>query len=149
MHGIMGRQAGGPWAQRTHRMTPISYSHRVTCALISSMLLLPRIVLAQDATLPLRTEFLMALSLNLEEPQQVGDTPAGNRRVVPVSGGAFAGPRVKGTVLQGGSDWPVTRRDGVSRIDARITLRTDDGSLIFVSYPGIYDIQPEVRDRIA
>ena len=52
-------------------------------------------------------------------------------------------------MLPGGGDWVLTDKDGVSRLDVRITLRCDDGSLIFVSYRGIVDIAPDVRARIA
>ncbi|MGA7158076.1 MAG: DUF3237 domain-containing protein [Acidobacteriaceae bacterium] len=102
---------------------------------------------AQQA--PPRTELLMRLSAELAAPQEIGVTPVGNRRIYYVTRGEFAGPRLKGEVLPGGGDWVLTDKDGVSRLDVRITLRCDDGSLIFVSYRGIVDISPEIRARIA
>lgn len=51
-------------------------------------------------------------------------------------------------ILPGGGDWLLARPDGAMQLDVRITLRTDDGSLIFVSYRGIFDIAPEIRQRI-
>lgn len=54
-----------------------------------------------------------------------------------------------GAVLPGGGDWVLVRKDGVSQLDVRITLKCNDGSLIFVSYRGIADIPPDVRARIA
>src|SRR4051812_40827530 len=60
-----------------------------------------------------------------------------------------AGPRLRGAVLPGGGDWVSVRKDGVSELDVRITLKCDDGSLIFVSYRGVADIPPDVRARIA
>jgi hypothetical protein len=102
----------------------------------------------QDAPLPLRTEFLMMLSAELEESQMVGDTPLGSRRIVYVRSGAFAGPNLKGTVIPGGGDWVLLRGDGASSLDVRITLRTDDGALIYVTYGGVSTMSPEVRRRI-
>lgn len=102
----------------------------------------------QDTPLPLRTEFLMMLSAELEESQMVGDTPLGSRRIVYVRNGAFSGPGLKGTVLPGGGDWVLFRDDGASSLDVRITLRTDDGALIYVTYGGVSTMSPEVRKRI-
>lgn len=103
---------------------------------------------AQQAAPP-RTEFLMQLRAELQDPQAVGETPLGGRRIFLVKGGTFAGARLHGVVLPGGGDWVLVRKDGVSQLDVRITLRCDDGSLIYVSYRGISDIPPGVRARIA
>ncbi len=90
----------------------------------------------------------MQLSIELEAAQSVGDTPMGGRRIVYVKGGSFTGPHLKGVVLPGGGDWVLVRRDGVSQLDVRLTLRSEDGALIYVTYRGISDIAPEVRQRI-
>ena len=62
---------------------------------------------------------------------------AGERRVVPVVGGSFSGSRLRGVVLPGDADWVVMRPDGVLVLDVRITLRTDDGALIAMTYRGL------------
>jgi hypothetical protein len=49
----------------------------------------------------------------------------------------------------GGDDWVLVRRDGVSQLDVRITLRSEDGSLIFVNYRGLSNIAADIRARIA
>ena len=97
---------------------------------------------------PLRTEFLMRLTAELGESQLVGETPVGGRRIVYVTSGEFSGPGLRGSVLPGGGDWVLVREDGVSQLDVRITLRTDDGALIYVTYRGLSDLSPEVRQRI-
>lgn len=104
---------------------------------------------AQQVPKAPQMEFLMTLHADLQEPQAVGATPLGDRRIFDVKGGSFAGPRLRGEVLPGGGDWVLVRKDGVSQLDVRITLRSDDGSLIFVSYRGIADIASGVRARIA
>ena len=102
----------------------------------------------EDAPLPLRSEFLMQMSTELDDSQQIGDTPAGGRRIVHVKHGQLAGAALKGQVLPGGGDWALVRKDGVSQLDVRITLRTDDGALIYVTYRGISTMTPEMRQRI-
>jgi hypothetical protein len=61
----------------------------------------------------------------------------GVRQIVPVTGGTFTGPKLKGTALAGGGDWIVRRPDGASELNVRTTLRTDDDQLIYVTYRGI------------
>jgi uncharacterized protein DUF3237 len=94
-----------------------------------------------------RTEFLYDITMDAEA-QDVGPTPAGHRRIVVVTGGTFEGPRLRGTVLPGGGDWLVQRSDGSRLLDVRITLRTDDGALIYARYPGLFHGPPDVMERI-
>jgi hypothetical protein len=61
----------------------------------------------------------------------------GTRQIVPVTGGTFNGPRLKGTAVTGGGDWIQRRPDGVSMLNVRATLRTDDEQLIYITYDGI------------
>ena len=96
----------------------------------------------------LKTELLFEMSANVAEPHDIGITPAGTRRIIPVTGGTFQGPKLKGAVLPGGGDWLLIRPDGVRQLDVRATLRTDDGHLIYVSYWGLFDVAPEVFQRL-
>ncbi|HEX9132353.1 MAG TPA: DUF3237 domain-containing protein [Ktedonobacteraceae bacterium] len=81
-------------------------------------------------------EFLYEISAYLASPLAIGENPHGNRQIVPVTGGSFEGPRLKGTVLPNGGDWLLVRPDGVGELDVRATLQTDDGALIYVTYRG-------------
>jgi hypothetical protein len=93
---------------------------------------------------------LFTLSLSLHPIHELGPTPAGERRVVPVSGGRFEGDRLSGEVLpHGGSDLLLTRADGSFQQDVRLTLRTGDGALILMTYRGVRHAAPEVNDRMA
>jgi len=94
------------------------------------------------------TDFLYEIVMDAEV-DDVGPTPLGRRRIVRVTGGRFAGPRLAGTVLPGGGDWLVERADGVRQLDVRITLRTDDGALIYAHYPGLFHAPGEVMARLA
>jgi hypothetical protein len=79
----------------------------------------------------------------------VGEGPRGLRRIIPILGGSFSGPRLSGKVLGGGADWQVLRPDGVAEIEARYTLETGDGALIYVRNPGIRTASREVMERLA
>jgi hypothetical protein len=78
-----------------------------------------------------------------------GQTPHGHRRIINITGGAFGGPRLSGRVLPGGADWQVVRSDGSVEVDARYTLETDDGALIYVRNWGLRHGPPEVIRRLA
>jgi hypothetical protein len=80
----------------------------------------------------------MTLRVSVSTPQNLGTGPHGTRRVVPIVGGDFEGPRLRGTVLPGGSaDWLLLRADGVLELDLRVTLQTDDGALILMKSFGL------------
>ena len=74
--------------------------------------------------------------MTLAPPQELGDTPLGRRRIINITGGRFSGARLAGRVLPGGADWQVIRADGVADLDARYTLETNDGALIYVRNHG-------------
>jgi hypothetical protein len=93
-------------------------------------------------------EFLCRITVNLSIPLSVGPTPLGERRVIPIIGGHFAGPTIKGEVLPGGADWQLVRPDSAALLNARYTLRTDDGALIYVSNRGLRHGPPEVLARL-
>src|SRR5215510_13875361 len=97
-----------------------------------------------------QTELLFDINLTLGggARQDVGTTPSGVRVIVPVTGGTFTGPHLQGTVLPGGGDWALQRADGVTVLDVRVTLQTNDNHLIYMTYRGIYIVAPEVRQRV-
>ncbi len=87
----------------------------------------------------MQTRPLMTLRLATAPTQDVGAGPRGLRVTFPITGGAFEGDRLSGKVLPGGDDWAVTRSDGVIELDLRVTLETDDGALIYLTFEGIRD----------
>ena len=98
----------------------------------------------------LRSRPLFTISMTLDPVMEVGNTPAGNRRVFTVSGGHFEGDRLKGVVLpQASSDLLLVRADGSSQQDARLVLKTDDGVIIVMTYRGVRHASAEVSERIA
>jgi hypothetical protein len=97
----------------------------------------------------LRTEFTFEVRATLAPALEVGETPYGRRRVIPITGGTFEGPRVKGTVVPGGADWQVIRPDGVAELMALYEVRTDDGVLVHVASKGIRHGPAEVVAALA
>ena len=92
---------------------------------------------------------LFKAEITLAPPQELGDTPLGRRRIIGITGGRFSGERLSGRVLPGGADWQVIRADGVADLDARYTLETSDGVLIFVRNKGYRHGPPEVLKRLS
>ena len=88
----------------------------------------------------------LQLTVDFTGMKSIGQTPAGLRRIAPVTGGSFAGARLNGTV-QGGTDWVINRPDGAMVIDVRLTLETTDGALIYLTYQGRFLSEPEVMRR--
>lgn len=77
----------------------------------------------------------------------VGETQYGTRRFVPITGGTFEGPNLRGTVLPG-TDWQLVRNDGVLEIEASYALLTDDGALITIVNRGLRHAPPAVMERL-
>ena len=93
---------------------------------------------------------LFSLSLNLHPTIELGRTPAGGRRIYPVSGGSFEGDRLKGSVSPLiGSDLLLMRSDGTFQQDLRLLLVTDDDQQILMTYRGVRRASPEVDARLA
>lgn len=92
---------------------------------------------------------LFRAEITLAAPQELGETPQGRRRIIGITGGRFAGERLSGRVLAGGADWQVIRPDGVADLDARYTLETSDGALIYVRNRGYRHGSLEIIRRLA
>jgi len=98
----------------------------------------------------LKSRHLFTVTMKLPPTLELGDTPAGNRRVFTVSGGEFHGDRLKGEVLpEASSDLLLVRQDGSCQQDVRLILRTHDSALILMTYRGRRYASPEVSARIA
>jgi hypothetical protein len=96
-----------------------------------------------DSSAP-ELEFIFGARVTVDPPQDLGAFNKGQRRVVPITGGEFSGPGLEGVVLPGGADWQLIRHDGVAELDARYTLRTNDGVSIHVHNRALRHGAPEV-----
>ena len=95
-----------------------------------------------------RLEVAARVRVELEAPRSLGLTPWGERRLVPIVGGSFDGPRLRGVVVPGGADWQVVHADGMTTVDTRYALETGDGALIYIATRGVRWGSPEVLARI-
>ena len=113
-------------------MTYLCKKIKLQAALLS-LILLGQISTAagQSPASDLQSEFLMELLLDVD-PQ----LDAGHTSIAPITGGTFSGARLQGKVHNGGADW-ITQVSGHSSLDVRITLETDDGAIIYMTYKGV------------
>jgi hypothetical protein len=79
-----------------------------------------------------RLEFAFEELVTLGAAVAPGKTAYGSRNMIPITGGTFEGPGIKGTIIPGGWDWQLTRADGCIDVHADYMLRTDDGVVINV-----------------
>ena len=94
-------------------------------------------------------EFIFQAHVTVDQPLEVGDIAKGRRRIVPIIGGEFAGPGLRANVIPGGADWQILRDDDVVELEARYTLRTDDGEFIDVRNLGLRHGSAEVMAALS
>ena len=96
---------------------------------------------ASAAPLPLEVtpsvEFAFTAHVLLAPIEEVGRTPYGVRRRIPIIGGTFEGPRVRGRVVPGGADWQLQRADDYTLIEADYMIEAEDGTSIHVRNRGL------------
>jgi hypothetical protein len=97
----------------------------------------------------LKLQALFKADIELAPAQELGAGPLGRRRIIAITGGRFLGQRLSGRVLPGGADWQVIRADGVAELDARYTLETADGALVYVRNRGYRHGPADVLKRLA
>ena len=79
----------------------------------------------------------------------IGDSKYGTRSIVWITGGTFKGPDIEGTVIPGGADWQLVRADGAKELDARYTLKTNDGVIIYIKNRVLTRPQPTKENPAA
>ena len=93
---------------------------------------------------------IFRLEASLGEALDLGNVAQGRRRIVPLTGGTFAGPELNGTLLPGASaDWQIVLPDGTALGDIRFTLQTDGGDLLYVRSQGVRHGSAEVLARLS
>lgn len=96
-------------------------------------------------------EFAFEIKIKVEAGKglESGNAPKGFRRMIPITGGSFEGPGIKGTIVSGGYDFQLLRGDNVMEIDARYVLQTDDGALITIVNRGLRHAPAEIMQQMA
>jgi len=98
---------------------------------------------------PPRLTLVMQIRAEIGEPLELGENLGYKRRIIPITGGDFHGPEMRGTVLPGGADWQIVQPDHVALLHALYTLRTDAGELISVENRGFRHGRADLASRIA
>ncbi|MFC3228611.1 DUF3237 domain-containing protein [Marinibaculum pumilum] len=97
-------------------------------------------------TVQTRHLFTLEAKVSIQMGQE---TPTGMRRIAVVEGGSFRGERLRGEILPtAGGDWLLGRPDGVLLMDVRLTLKTDDGAFIYMTYTGMRHGPEDVIRRL-
>ena len=84
-----------------------------------------------------QAEFVMQLKVTLGAAYSCGETQHGRRTVIPITGGTFDGPNIKGTILNGGADYQLANAAGRTEVEAIYSIQTDDGVNIHIRNRGI------------
>jgi hypothetical protein len=82
-------------------------------------------------------EFALQLKVTLGQAFSMENTQHGRRTVIPITGGTFEGPGIKGTIINGGADYQLANAQGRTELEAIYCIKTDDGVYIHVRNRGI------------
>ena len=72
-------------------------------------------------------EFALQLEVTLGQAFSIENTQHGRRTVIPITGGTFEGPGIKGTIINGGADYQLANAQGRTELEAIYCIKTDDG----------------------
>jgi hypothetical protein len=97
----------------------------------------------------IRTATLFEMIVDLDPRLDFGAGPLGQRVLFGSAGGKFEGSKLRGEVLRGGGDWTLFRPNGVMTLDVRLTLKTADGALVYMTYGGRWVTPAELRVEMA
>jgi hypothetical protein len=94
-----------------------------------------------------KTEFVFEAKVICDRTRvSIDNAKYGTRGIVWIIGGTFKGPKMEGTIIPGGADWQQSRPDGVKELDARYTLKTNDGVIIYINNKVITRDDPGNKD---
>lgn len=103
----------------------------------------------RTVTMPPTLRHICDIDVSVGPIRDLGPTPHGRRRIIPILSGTVQGERLSGEVIPGGADWQYVRSDGILELEARYSIKTDDGAEIAVTNRGIRRAPPEVMDRLS
>lgn len=83
------------------------------------------------------TTFLATISVTVGTPTEIGPTPQGVRRIIPITGGRVEGPRLRGRVEPVGADYQLLVSETVTELEAKYAITTDEGEHVYVTNFGI------------
>ena len=100
---------------------------------------------AQAQTTQVNTEYLMTVHIPTE--RVAVDSSLTIVNILP--GGTVKGPKISGKILPPGGDWVRVMPSGALRLDVRLTIETDDGALIYMTYGGVVVGSKETGEALA
>jgi len=92
--------------------------------------------------------FFADLAVLVDKPHEVGLTHHGVRRLIPILGGQLQGDGWTARVLPGGADFQLIVNERMAELDARYTIETDGGDLIFVQNRAVRTAAPDVMAKL-
>jgi hypothetical protein len=95
-----------------------------------------------------KLNFFADVSVLVDKPHEVGLTHHGVRRLIPIVGGNVQGNGWTARVLAGGADFQLIVNERMAELDARYTIETDGGDLIFVQNRAVRTAAPDVMAKL-
>lgn len=80
---------------------------------------------------------------------ELGAVAGVRKRIVPITGGDFSGPRIRGRVVPGGGDWQSILPDGSAQVRALYVLEASDGAMIGITNTGLRRGSADALARLA
>ena len=93
-------------------------------------------------------EAVFELHVDCDSPTPIGPMQGGTGLMVPITGGTVSGERLSGEVMSGGADWAIMHDDGLFVVDARYSIKADDGTIIQVFNSGKNRIDRDKTDSV-
>jgi hypothetical protein len=84
----------------------------------------------------MKATHITTLTAIVGAPVMLGPVLGGLRGIVPITGGSFDGPRLRGKVVPMGADWALLQPDGSAHVDARYLLQMEDGTFVGIRNRG-------------
>jgi Protein of unknown function (DUF3237) len=84
----------------------------------------------------MKATHITTLTAIVGAPVMLGPVLGGLRGIVPIAGGSFNGPRLRGKVVPMGADWALLQPDGSAHVDARYLLQMEDGTFVGIRNSG-------------
>lgn len=97
---------------------------------------------------PPTLEHLCDVAVSIAAPVEVGQTPQGLRRMIPITGGTVSGPRLAGRIVPGGADYQLISGGTTAALDARYVLELTDGTRVFVHNTALRHASAETTARL-
>ena len=89
------------------------------------------------------------IAVAIASPIEVGQTPFGIRRIIPITGGVVDGPCGQGRVIAGGADFQLIVADGAqAHLNARYAIEMSDGATVFVDNMALRVASPDDSRKI-